>query len=219
MVYHVQLAICHACTAIQRKPALLHCSPSEGLLSRLTNKNQTLLFPADNAAPNVGCQLPLKQQEHQGTLQESGTTPAAPILPGNLYKALFARYILISGSKPTWANYHSSYPSCTEACLTYCLYCFTKCSPCKERLTICRREQHFGVESFLAMIYFKGKACLLPLQHSLYHTHTHTQKGSFKNLKPPLSLHGYQLCDKVNLISLTNNTHSPFFPRPLHEQK
>lgn len=154
MVYHVQLAICHACTAIQREPALLHCSPSAGLLSQLTNKNQTLLFPADDAAPSVGCQLPLKQQEHQGTLQESGTTPAVPILPillRNLYKALFAIYILISGNKPTWASYCSSYSGCTGARLTYCLCCFTKHSPCKERLTIPRRKQHFGVKSFLIM--------------------------------------------------------------------
>lgn len=182
MVYHVQLAICHACTAIQRKPALLHRSPSAGLLSQLTNKNQTLLFPADDAAPNIGCQLPLKQREHQGTLQESGTTPAAPILPGKLYKALFTTYIyiymyfLISGNKPTWANYYSSHPGCTRTCLTYCLYCFTKRSPCEERLTIPRRATSWS-EIFPCNDFFILKVRRVFCHFSTaYYTHTRKKK-------------------------------------------
>lgn len=157
MLYHVQLAICHARTGIQRKPPLLRRSPSAGLLSLLTNKNQTLLFPADDAAPKVGCQLPLKQQEHRGTHQEPGTMPAAPILVGILYKAFFEiwayrgryRYFLISGTKPTRANGHPFYGSCTRACLTCCLYCFTKQSPGKERVTIPRREHFLVIFSLL----------------------------------------------------------------------
>lgn len=165
VVYHVQLAICHARTAIQRKPPFLRCSPSAGLLSLLTNKNQTLLFPADDAAPKVGCQLPLKQREHQGTLQEPGTMPAAPILPGNLYRALFEiytyieryRYFLISGNKPTRANDHRFYGCCIGACLTCCLYCFTKQSPGKEGITIPRREQIFPCYIFIIIIILKTR--------------------------------------------------------------
>lgn len=212
MVYHVQLAICHACAAIQRQPAPLLPSPAAGLLSQLTNKNQTLLFPAADAAPSVGCQLPLKQRECQGALQESGTMPAVPILPRNLYKALFTIYIyiyiyfLISGNKPTWTNY--------LAAPVLPLLFYQALSLQRKRLTVPRREQPRAVKSLLVMcvvfffFYIKGKACLLPLQHCLLHTHT---QRSLKNLKAPLSLHWYQLCDVVNLISLANNTHSPFF--------
>lgn len=62
------------------------------------------------------------------------------------------RYLLISGNKPTRANYCPFYCSFTGPCLTCCLYCFTKQSPGKERVTIPRREQHLGVKSFLVML-------------------------------------------------------------------
>lgn len=87
-ISHLPCPHCH--TKEAPSPLL---QPISGALSLLTNKNQTLLFPADDAAPKVGCQLPLKQQEHQGTLQEQGTMPAALILPGNLYQELFEIYL------------------------------------------------------------------------------------------------------------------------------
>lgn len=89
-ISHLPCPHCHTKEAPSPPP-----QPISGALSLLTNKNQTLLFPADDVAPKVGCQLPLKQREHQGTLQEPGTVPAAPILPGNLYKELFEIYIYI----------------------------------------------------------------------------------------------------------------------------
>lgn len=49
VVYHVQLAICHAGIIIQKECPPLHHNPSVGPLSKLTSKNQTSLFSTDAA--------------------------------------------------------------------------------------------------------------------------------------------------------------------------
>lgn len=79
VVYHVQLAICHACPATQsgrsppRSPAAGHCPDWQ------TSRHHC---PQQPLAPSTDC---WSQWEHPGTLWEPGTTPAAPKSSGRLF--------------------------------------------------------------------------------------------------------------------------------------
>lgn len=182
--------------------------PISGVLSLPTNKNQTLLFPADDAAPKVGCQLPLKQQEHQGTLQEPGTMPAALILPGNLYKALFEIYLYTvrdidtdiywfqvtnnpSQLPPFLLQFHWTMPDLLPLLLHQAVTWQRKGHNPQKRAT--SWSQIFPCYVIIIII--------LKIRHVFYHfstansTHQNypppTQKKYFKNLKTPPCLHGY----------------------------
>lgn len=153
--------------------------PISGVLSLPTNKNQTLLFPADDAAPKVGCQLPLKQQEHQGTLQEPGTMPATLILPGNLYKALFEIYLYTVRDIDTdiyWFQVTNQPEPTTALSIAVSLdHAWPAAFTASPSSRLAKKgsqspEESNILESNLSLCYhyyyFKDKACLLPLQHS-----------------------------------------------------